>query len=476
MLSLYARSTGRSGTEPNGEAYEQAPHTILRHPWSVMARRIAFLAGVLAVAVAAAAVALYMADGKGPVSARSAAGAAADGPWGPELQLSAASGKIWRWGIASSGRTVHMVWGGDPIHYRRSLDEGATWSADTILSSTGEPRLTDPLVARGSNVYIVYLRNIESAKDWCCPRRIGDIYFRRSRDGGKSWGREIRLTTGRGAHRISLAASDTRLDLVWSDFRTGKWDIYYRRSPDGGGTWDPEVRLVSGDPSAIGAGRPQVASLGDSVHVVWMDGRDRNPRCYTMPVCTEVYYKRSLDGGRTWGGDVRLTFDPPFSGRPDVAALAPSTVIVSYDEDRDDNRGHEQHVMSSNDNGRTWGPTVRLTDAPGTSEHTAILAAGSSVHVAWHDRRPGGGNKNTEIYYRASRDGGASWQPEEPVTISDGKVSTTPLLAATPGYVHLIWLDLRTGSLQVWYRRRKLAADATEPAPESGPDPAAGGQ
>ncbi len=189
-----------------------------------------------------------------------------------------------------------------------------------------------------------------------------------------------------------------------------------------------------------------------------------------MPECSEVYYKRSTDGGRTWGGDVRLTFDPPFSGRPDVAALAPSTVIVSYDEDRDRNRGHEQHVMRSNDNGSTWAPTVRLTDAPGNSTHTAILAAGSSVHVAWHDRRPGGSKNEEEIYYRASRDGGASWQPEEPVTISDGKVSTTPLLAATPGYVHLIWLDRRTGPFQVWYSRRKLAAAPMEPAPDVGPE------
>ena len=438
-----------------------------------MARRIAILVGILVAAAAAVAAALYMAAGNGPVAAGSAAAPAADGPWGPETKLSAGWRDVWRLGIASSGRTVHMVWGNSPIRYRRSLDEGATWSADTILSSTGEPRLTDPLAAEGSNVYIVYLRNFKSAKDWCCRRRPGDIYFRRSRDGGKTWELEVRLTTAGGAFRISLAVSGPRLDLAWLDFRTGNdGDIYYRRSPDGGGAWDPEVRLVSGDHSAIGAGRPQVASLGDSVHVIWMDGRDRNPRCYTMPKCTEVYYKRSLDGGRTWGKDVRLTFDPPFSGRPDVAALAPSTVIVSYDEDRDRNRGHEQHVMLSNDNGSTWAPTVRLTDAPGYSTHSALVALGSTVHHAWFDHRPA---ENNQIYYRGSFDGGASWEPEERVTIA-GKDSIAPLLAATLGYGHVLWLDRRTGSLQVWYRRRKLAADATEPAPGSGPNPAAGGQ
>ena len=131
-----------------------------------MARRIVFMAGVFAVAAAAAvAAALYMADGKGPVAAGRAASPAADGPWGPEKRMSRGSGDVWYWGIASSGRTVHMVWGNNPIRYRRSLDEGATWSTDRILARRGEPRLTDTLAAEGSNVYIVYLRNITTIRD-----------------------------------------------------------------------------------------------------------------------------------------------------------------------------------------------------------------------------------------------------------------------------------------------------------------------
>jgi hypothetical protein len=408
-----------------------------------MARRKKILIGVLAVAVAAAAAAaLYMPGGRGPA----AAGAPAEGPWGPEIQLSTGRGGFGWWGIASSGRSLHMVWGSSKIHYRRSLDEGATWSAETTLTPSGEARLTDPLAAEGSNVYVVYLRGITNTRDWCCRRRVGDVYFRRSRDGGETWEPEVRLTTAGGAIRISLAASGPRLDLVWMDLRVGNRGIYYRRSPDGGGTWDPEVRLASGDSSVLSAERPQVAGLGDSVHVVWMYVRDR---------IFEVFYKRSLDGGKTWGEDVRLTFDPPFSGRPDVAALAPDTVIVSWDEDRDDNGGHEQYVRRSSDNGSTWGPPVRMSFAPGSSDHSGLFAAGQTAQLAWRDRRD---EKNIEVYYRVSFDGGASWEPEERVTHADGE-SGVPLLAATPGYGHVLWPDDRTGSTQFWYRRRKLAAD-----------------
>lgn len=69
-----------------------------------------------------------------------------------------------------------------------------------------------------------------------------------------------------------------------------------------------------------------MASWGSSVRVVWMGDRDGHPRCYTISKCSEVYYKRSEDGRKTWGRDVRLTVDSPLSGRPDVAVLAPDTL------------------------------------------------------------------------------------------------------------------------------------------------------
>lgn len=393
--------------------------------------------------------------------------ALAQGQWGPETRLATSVrdvfglamnvGDIWGHGIAASGRTVHLVWGANPVRYRRSLDEGETWGTDSSLATSGEVRLADPVIAQGSDVYVVIFRPVNRAKDWCCPRALGDIYLKRSRDGGSSWDREIRLTTAGGAFRVSLAASGSRLHLVWSDFRSKKWEIYYRESLDGGSSWEPEMLLVPGAIAEVN--RPQVAALGDAVHVVWHDDRDGHPKCYTLSHCIEVYYKRSRDGGKTWERDVPLTFGPPLSGRPDIAAIAPSTVIVGYDEDRDDNDGHEQYVLRSIDNGTTWTPPLRLTSSPGGSTHNSLIAAGAVAHLAWFDSRDPG---NAEIYYRVSLEGGATWQAEERVTDAEGE-STTPLLAATAGYLHAIWLDRRMGKGEVWYRRRSLATGPTAP-------------
>ncbi len=357
---------------------------------------------------------------------------------------------VWQNAIAASGKTVHLVWGANSeLFYRQSSDEGATWSEDLPVASYGELHLTDPIVASGRNVYIVYLRNLHMANDWCCPRTLGDIYVRRSADGGVTWESEQRLTRGAGAFRLSMAATDRRVDLVWSDFRSGKWEIYYLRSRDAGMTWDAERRLVPA--WDYETNRPQVASDGESIHVVWMDDRDKQPPCYTMRQCPEVYYLRSTDGGESWSAQTRLTFDPPFSGRPDIAALS-GTVLVSYDEDSDDNQSHEQHLLRSPDGGTTWEPSIRLSNAPGVSEHSSLIAADDVVHLAWRDQRePGIG----EVYYRYSNDRGTTWSPEENVSKSGGHAGI-PLLAATTHYLHVIWLDERTGKFQIWYERRIL--------------------
>lgn len=355
---------------------------------------------------------------------------------------------VWQHAIAASGSTVHLVWGTSAqLLYRQSNDEGSIWSEDVPLASDGELHLTDPVVASGNHVYVVYLRNRYAAHDWCCERTLGDIYLRRSTDGGVTWESEQRLTRGGGAFRLSMAATDTRVDLVWCDFRSGKWEIFYLRSHDAGKSWDPERLLVSAGDNETG--RPQIANAGETIHVVWMDDRDKHGPCYTMRQCPEVYYLRSIDGGETWGKPTRLTFDPPFSGRPDIAALS-GTVLVSYDEDIDDNQSHEQHLLRSTDGGDTWEPSLRLSNAPGDSQHSSLIVVGDVVHLAWHDRRD---PDNSEIYYRFSTDRGATWSPEENVSRSRG-LSTTPLLAATTHYRHIIWLDDRTGKFQIWYDRR----------------------
>jgi hypothetical protein len=101
----------------------------------------------------------------------------------------------------SAGPNVHVVWedtrdGNDEIYYKRSTNNGTTWSTDTALTN-------------------------DTARSWY----------------------------------PSLAISDTIVHVVWSDRRDRNYEIYYKRNPRGnppsgivedkGREWyrGPEVKL-----------------------------------------------------------------------------------------------------------------------------------------------------------------------------------------------------------------------------------------
>jgi hypothetical protein len=383
-----------------------------------------------------------------------AAGApSAAGGWEPERTLSDNSSF---YAIAASDEVVHVFWGASPLRYARSTDEGVTFGPDMPLVEAGEMHPTGPAVARGSKVYVVFFRYVRQATDWCCPRDLGDLYLKRSTDGGLTWEPEQRLTSAGSAFRYDIAVSGSSVHLAWSDYRGDRWQIYYRRSTDDGADWLPEVELVPNVNDAIEVNRPQIASEGDDVHVTWGDSRDGNPPCYTMPACSEVYYKRSTDGGAEWEDDVRITFDgAEASFRPAIATAGSDGVVISFQSNRDGTEAAEQEIVRSDDNGSTWASPLRVTFSAGSSEHDNLVGAGSSVHLCWSEDSVDG--TRHRVQYRESLDEGATWSDEEAVSGAiGGEWSVIADLATTSGYLHAFWPD--QGAMK--YSRRPLGASA----------------
>lgn len=355
-------------------------------------------------------------------------------------------------GMAGQDLLLHIVrapYGDAAVQYHRSADQGSTFSVFPGIA-TGALYLEDPLIADGANLFLVYFKDLVNRVDWWGNRPCGNPYMKISRDRGLSWGTETPLSAAQGGFRQSLSVSGSMVHLVWMDYRAGRWDIYYRRSTTAGITWDPERLLVTGTP-ILGAERPQIVAQGNSVHVVWMDGRDNRPSCsieggLVLPQCTELYYKRSIDGGVTWGPDTRLTNDVGYSGRPDITMIGANVVVVTYDKGTP--TGNEIQALRSINNGVSWGALPPITASPGESTHSSVFGLSPNLlHVDWMDRKAG---PEYKIYYRRSIQGGNSWTPEEQVSFSGD--AGAPLIALTRDYVHALW---STGAL-VATRRQAL--------------------
>jgi hypothetical protein len=107
----------------------------------------------------------------------------------------------------------------------------------------------------------------------------------------------------------------------------------------------------------------------------------------------EIYYKRSGNGGASWSSDTRLTNNTAWSLRPSVAVSGSIMHIVWYDY-RD--RNAEIYYKRSQDGGSSWEADTRLTSNSSYSENPSVTISGSLVHVVWQDDRDG----NYEIYYK----------------------------------------------------------------------------
>jgi hypothetical protein len=337
------------------------------------------------------------------------------------------------WSIASSGSVVHVVWYDDrdlnnEIYYKRSTDGGLTWGTDTRLTNAVGDSWRPSIAVSGPMVHVVWT-------DVRLGGGFGTVFYKRSTDAGLTWQADIALTNSPDALYPSVAVSGSLVHVVWGDFRDGNWRIYYKRSADGGASWSPDTRLTNGAVSSLDA---SVAVSDSVVHVVWQDLRDGN---------WEIYYKRSTNAGVSWGTDTRLTTHSAVSDQPSIA-VSGLLVHVVWRDDRDGNT--EIYAKRSADGGLSWGADIRLTNNTAISRYPSIATSDSVVHVVWQDDRDG---PNGEIYYKRSTNAGVSWETDTRLTNNVGG-SDLPSVAVSGPVVHVVWRDNRDDlNWEVYYKR-----------------------
>ncbi len=266
-----------------------------------------------------------------------------------------------------------------------------------------------------------------------------EIYYKQSTDGGGTWATSQRITFSSGSPGNPDIAVDSTggLHVVWEDEAPGNSEIYYKRSPDGGATWSTSKRLTWNEGMSW---NPAVAvdSL-DNLHVVWAD---------MTPGNFEIYYKKSTDGGANWSTSKNLSSNSGNSFSPAMAVDSSDRIHVAWSDGTPGKS--EIYYKKSTDKGNTWAASQRLSWTAEASAQPAIaVAASGRIHVAWSDATPG----DSEIYYKKSSDGGATWTTSKSLTANSGDSLSPALAVSALGNIHLVWSDKTPGSGEVYYRK-----------------------
>lgn len=332
---------------------------------------------------------------------------------------------------------VHVVWqdkqsGNFEIYHKKSTDQGNTWSAVHRLTYSGNPSVTPDIdISSEGTVYVVW--NDSSSGN-------GDIYFKKSTDGGSTWSALSRMTWNNGDSRNPKIKVDSggTLHVAWQDKTPGNYEILYRRSTNGGAAWSALKRLTwtSGDSC-----HPALDAGGDGrVHVLWDD---------VSPGNAEIYYKNSSDNGVSWPGAQRLTYNSGYSWAGDVMVKSSANIHVFWSDLSPTNA--EIHHKRSTNVGSTWLPPQRLTwNSGGSWSADACEDNAENFHLVWHDFTPG----NAEIYHKTSPDGGSTWVGTERLTWNSGESKKPRIAVSNVDCLYVVWQDNSMGNAEIFFKSR----------------------
>lgn len=339
-----------------------------------------------------------------------------------------------------------------------------------------------------------------------------------------SYGSDVRVDSNTSDQELpSIAIYDPGcagcqpiIHAVWEDYRNGNWDIYYKRSEDGGKTFGNLLR-VNDDTS--GTQYPQrhpdiAVDYDGNAHVVWSD--ERNPLWTDK---TQIYYAKLAFGASSFSTNIMVSDDgriPPiydgnlmYKAEPSIVtdfqstcrvpvswylyeANGISSIIHGVFYDRNTNCGSGSfgtdlrlnqdgyypdiaidssdnphiayvnysikvnHVKSSN-GGSSFGCPTAVTDAQSTLAHEPTIAIypdpSDGIHVAWKDERNLVSNNNYDIYYAKSTNGGTSFGSNVNVISGDlnNRGQGMPSIGVDElGNPHVVWTDYRNDADGWW--------------------------
>jgi hypothetical protein len=266
-----------------------------------------------------------------------------------------------------------------------------------------------------------------------------EVYYKRSTNGGASWSGTKRLTwnSGSSVYPVITVDSSNNIHLVWYDYTPGDSEIFYKRSTNGGVNWSSIKRLTW---NAGGSLYPTIAvDSSKNVHVVWHDYTAGN---------VEIFYKRSTDAGVTWGAIKRLTWNSGESFAPRIAIDSSNNIHVVWFDFTPGNA--EIFYKRSTDVGKTWSSVKRLTWTSAESRDSAVAVDPSNnIHVVWYDGTSG----NYEIYHKRSTNGGVNWSGTKRLTWKSGGSFSPAIAMDSNNNGHVVWYDFSPGNYEIYYKK-----------------------
>lgn len=330
--------------------------------------------------------ALYVRFGAGParVVPDSSGPAATDPETPPKIRVGADGSLDLLYGVAR--KVAGEPWPFSSMRFRRSVDGGQTWGPPALVSDDGEFGRY-----RNDHSFAIGADGTRYAA-WLDQRgREITLAFARSTDQGVTWSPTIFVDPESPCEccRSAMATSDDgRVFLTWrKKLPGGIRDIVIASSADKGATWSEPVRVHADDWQIDGcpdAGPSLLADGDGGLHLAWWTGK---------PGAAGVKYARSPNGGKQWLEPVPLGIGQASApAHVQLARVGPDTVMAVWEDGT--LKGRPVVMAMSATNGATFTPPAPLSAEDVGAGFPTIAVSDSVVAVLWHQN---GAVKGTRV-------------------------------------------------------------------------------
>lgn len=285
-----------------------------------------------------------------------------------------------------------------------------------------------------------------------------------------AWGRLQRL----GTSYYNAIAADSKgvLHAIYNEGLVGTVDgvtplseIFYRRSTDGGQTWSVRNNLAR---LPGGDERMQIRVDGrDRIHVVWDHGSD-----WYLGIDEAEYgvYRRSDDGGETWRETTLLGVSEGPTVQTTLGLMGDGNPLVVYRSAFDT----KLYYQTSLDGGDSWTPGqpvpyIQARDVLERNLDSYSMATDSAgrIHLLVSGF-PEGSAAAIPMLLHLTYDG-QSWSPPEVVSATANRPLWPRLVAYGGNQLHAVWFSYTDatgwGERRVWYSGKTLDTPAAPPPP-----------
>ncbi len=186
---------------------------------------------------------------------------------------------------------------------------------------------------------------------------------------------------GRAGTTAGAPFSLTGADEVLSIVHRGGSEVVTTYSLDGGLTWSSDEYVST--PDGFASQLPHSATDGCcTVHAGWYDFDGAPAGWYGY-----IYYRRSIDGGRTWEPVQSLSTAPYCQ---DVVFWADSQRVYAVWNDCRENGSPDfaLYMRYSHDNGATWSTEQEIVDKIDPARRPDLYGQGDLVYLVWEEQHP----------------------------------------------------------------------------------------